>query len=641
MSILEAFELEERVGRFWHRLVGERHSWPRFPEAAVALDSVRAPLAVFFRGLGGDAGVAITAASLSTSAHRLTWRQRIGMDDERMAVARRDEVSLTLPDRLDHFPEAGLNRDLYFWLAAYFTVLPPAAPVPADPLAADLAFLARAALASRAVIAAYPGLAARHARLAEGLRRLRPARPLAAAEAEIEAVVQALLGGPPPGAANPFMAVLAGEAPEAAAPHGYRPFLPCPLWGEALHRAPEARFDDVEDREPGAGKEEEGADEKRRRAERKRQDNANRKDPLILNRFEKILAFADMVNVNRGADDPDEEEAKKAAEEMDVITISQHGKKAATKLKFDLDLPPEATDATRLTGDLLYPEWDHRAACYHPDHCRVVTAIASEEGEAWSPSDKAQRRIRQVKRQFEALRTKAMILRAQMDGNELDTEAVVRARTDLAASGVCSDRVWMQRRPMERDLAVAVLIDCSLSTDSWIENRRVLDVEKEALAVFSHGLAACGDAFAVHTFSSRKRGFVKIDTVKDFDEPFGAQVMRRIGALKPGYYTRIGAAVRHSAAELEKRPNRHRLLLVITDGKPNDVDHYEGRYGIEDTRKAIHEARAKGMAVFGVTIDKKAQSYFPHLFGRGSFAIVHHLAQLTAALPRIYRHLAG
>ena len=126
-----------------------------------------------------------------------------------------------------------------------------------------------------------------------------------------------------------------------------------------------------------------------------------------------------------------------------------------------------------------------------------------------------------------------------------------------------------------------------------------------------------------------------------FAENFGNAVLRRIGAVKPSFYPRIRADFRHVTAVLEKRPNRHRLLLVITDGKPNDIDHYEGRYGIEDTAKAIAEARAKGLAVFGVTIDKKAQAYFPRLFGRGSYAIVHHLAQLTAALPRIYRHLAG
>ena len=271
----------------------------------------------------------------------------------------------------------------------------------------------------------------------------------------------------------------------------------------------------------------------------------------------------------------------------------------------------------------------------------MLVGPAAEEGEDWTPDDAVRRHIRAVKRQFEALRTRPMLLRAQADGQELDTDAVVRARCDLVASGIGSDRVWASHRAQERDLSVMVLVDASLSTDAWIDNRRVLDVEKEALAVFSHGLAACGDPFAIATFTSRKRQWVKLDVVKDFDEGFGPAVIRRIGAVKPGYYTRIGAALRYATQRLEERPERHRLLLVLTDGKPNDVDHYEGRYGIEDTRKAVLEARTKGLAVFGVTIDRKAQGYFPHLFGRGHYAIVGHLAHLSAALPRIYRQLAA
>jgi fructose-specific component phosphotransferase system IIB-like protein len=117
----------------------------------------------------------------------------------------------------------------------------------------------------------------------------------------------------------------------------------------------------------------------------------------------------------------------------------------------------------------------------------------------------------------------------------------------------------------------------------------------------------------------------------------GAAVKRRIGALKPGYYTRIGAAVRHAAAQLVDQPQCKKLLLVLTDGKPNDVDHYEGRFAVEDTRKAVREARRLGVAVFGITVDASAQSYFPALFGRGGYAIVGNIGRLPAALPSIYR----
>jgi nitric oxide reductase NorD protein len=217
----------------------------------------------------------------------------------------------------------------------------------------------------------------------------------------------------------------------------------------------------------------------------------------------------------------------------------------------------------------------------------------------------------------------------------------VRARSDLRAGGQGSERVHLASRKQAHDLAVTILVDVSLSTDAWIDNHRVLDVEKEALMVLAHGIEACGDSQSIVTFTSRRRNWVRVETVKGFDEPMGERVVRRISALKPGYYTRIGAALRHAAADLAKRPNAKKLLLVLTDGKPNDVDHYEGRFGIEDTRKAVMEARREGLSVFGVTVDGQAQSYFPAIFGRGGYAIVGRIAKLPQALPLIYRHLTA
>jgi nitric oxide reductase NorD protein len=233
------------------------------------------------------------------------------------------------------------------------------------------------------------------------------------------------------------------------------------------------------------------------------------------------------------------------------------------------------------------------------------------------------------------------MLKAQIDGNDLDLDAVVRVRSDMAAGGQGSDRIHMMSRPQAHDLAVTILVDVSLSTDAWFDNRRVLDVEKEALLVLANGLSACGDSHSILTFTSRRRSWVRVETVKDFDEPMGDKVERRISALKPGYYTRIGPAVRHAAAELRKRPDRRKLLLLLTDGKPNDVDHYEGRFAIEDSRRAITEARRSGVNVFGVTVDRQAQSYIPAIFGKNGYAIVNRISKLPSALPAIYRSLAG
>ena len=247
--------------------------------------------------------------------------------------------------------------------------------------------------------------------------------------------------------------------------------------------------------------------------------------------------------------------------------------------------------------------------------------------------------MKKVRRQFEILRPRHELLKAQLDGSELDMDAVVRSRTDLIAGGQGSDRIHLMSRPQTTDLAVTILVDVSLSTDAWIDNRRVLDVEKEALLVLAQGLSACGTDHSILTFTSRRRSWVRVETVKAFDEAMGQAVENRIGALKPGYYTRLGAAMRHATAELQKRPNRTKLLLVLTDGKPNDIDHYEGRFALEDSRRAVQEARRNGTKVFAVTVDRDAQSYLPIMFGRNGYALVGDISKLPAALPAIYRGL--
>ena len=626
--MLSLFEPEETIGRLWHRLVGERTSHPQHPDAAVTLESVKPRLAVFFRGLGGDRGVRIAAGAPGTSGHRLSLIGRIGMGTERLDRPTLDGEALTLPERIALFPDARLNAALYEWLAAFFAHAEPLAQRAADPLHADIGAILAARDTTRRALARFPGLASLHAELAAALTAVRPARRLPAVEAELEATILALLADP---AHNPPL-------PDAGrrAPAGYHPFLPVPLWGEAVTRgqgmAPEAPVDE----ETGTGDAAEG-DGKRRMATRRQNDRTRRDDPLILNRMEKILGLAEMMNLNRKVEDDDESAAKQAADDLDEIAVGQHERKAATRLKLELDLAPAAADTGALAGDFTYPEWDWSRAVHHRDHCRVIAETALEQGEDWAPDAAARRRIDRVRRQFEALRPKRRVFSGQPDGDELDLAALVRTRADRLACGTADDRVWLQARNAAPDLAVAVLVDASLSTDGWIDNRRVLDVEKEALLALTHGLSACGDRHGLFAFTSRRRDQVWVRTLKGFDETHTARVARRIQALKPGHYTRIGAAVRHVTARLAERPNRQKLLILLSDGKPNDVDHYEGRYGIEDTRMAIREARREGVAVFGITVDAEARDHFPTLFGRGSFAIFPHVDRLTTALPALYR----
>jgi nitric oxide reductase NorD protein len=626
------FEPEEWVGRHWHRFVGGSNAatYPHHKAAAVTLNSVKGVLGIFYRGLGGSGGVKLAAGGATTSGHRLSLRQKLGMEAEKLDRAAFDGDSLLLPQKIDLFADPALNRDLYFWLAAYFAHTPCLeAPPPADPLQADIAFLKRTETAIAATLAAHPGFKHRYRRLCQALRDIRPKRRLPPAESAVEEAVTAMLDG------QPLPALDLASSPR------YRPFLPVPLWGEIRQRPGTAQRGHADNPEEEEGGEAGDSDQIHRRAKRRDMDQAERDDSLILNNMENILGLAEAINVNRAVDDDDEDSARKAADELDEITLTTNKRRAATRLRFDLDLPPNQFDASPLKGRHVYPEWDFRAGSYRRDHCVVLTGPASEEGEAWQPDDKAQTRIRRIRRQFEALRPKREILRRQMDGFDLDMDALVRSRTDLMATGVGANAIYLDARNHSRDLTVALLVDVSLSTDAWIEGRRVLDIEKEALLVLAMGLNASGDNHAIYTFTSRRRDFVRIETVKAFDEQLGPTVHKRIGALKPGYYTRMGTALRHVTREINQRPNRHRLILLLTDGKPNDIDHYEGRYAVEDSRKAVQEARRSGAAVFGVTVDVEARDYFPHLFGRGGYHIVGHAAKLSAALPKIYRQLTG
>lgn len=636
--MLDFLELEETVGRAWHRLVGATASYPAYADEAATLAEVQGQIAVMFRALGGEAGVQIAGARSRKSGHRLGWRQRIGLGDESLDHAGRDGATVFLPDRIALFPDRELNALLYRWLAAWFATAPVVVNEEVDPLRRDLMILRRARETVGKVQAQFPGLIAPYQRLAMATAQARPRRPLPRTEQEVENIVLALLGADAPAQDRLWTVVTGSGDPPAKAPPGYRPLLPCPLWGDCWTReAVPAQAED--DDGPVPGTEADVPDTRKRRAVREADDGGKR-DPFILNRFEKILAMAEMVNVDRPSDDSEDEDARKAADDLDELAIGRRSGRPATRLKFDLDLPPQAIDVTRLDGGRLYPEWDYRRETYLPDHCRVLTGQAPEVGESWAPDANMLRHIRHVRRRFEALRPQHEVMRGQADGFDLDIDALVRARCDLRAGSGSLDRVHLAMRPQRHDLAATLLVDVSLSTDAWVDGHRVLDVEKEALLVLAHGLSACGDHHSILTFTSRRRSWVRLEAVKSFDEPMGAVVERRIGALKPGYYTRIGPAIRHAAAELAGQPQRKKLLLVLTDGKPNDIDHYEGRFAVEDTRKAVLEARRLGIAVFGVTVDAGAQSYFPALFGRGGYAIVGNIRRLPAALPAIYRQLA-
>ena len=630
------WEPEETVGKLWHGLASRMDPPLRFPDAAVRFQDMRGRIAVLFRGLGGGADVELKPVADQASRHRISWRRRVAFDAEYLSRASFDAESLRLPVELAVFPQAADNESLYLWLAA---AAAHAGPYRAetDPLRADLAAIGAGVAMVQATLQSAPGLRATWSRLcaAHLAQRQRPA--LRGTEAQIEALLRHLLGDP----ALPPEGLLAGYAdpPEYwRAPRGYRPMLPVPMWPDLRGLA--AGIGDEVSSVPTDGNAEEAGDGTARKTRRLKSDQAERKDSIILYKFEAMLSWAEMMNINRRVEDDDLDNARKAAEDHEEIVLGQVSKAPATRLKLHLDLAPEDVDRERIAGAFTYPEWDARGGVWLQDHCRVLAAPVQPAPDFQGITDPAtQRRIRAVRRQFEALRPAKQIRHAQPDGEELDLDAALRSVADLRATGRGSDRIWQQARPENRDLAVSILLDVSRSTESAVTGRAVIDIAREALTALAWGLDACGDRFAIQGFSSLKRDRVWIHDCKGFDQKMGPEIEARIHALRPGFYTRLGAAIRHASHALAGEGRSRRLLIVITDGKPNDLDHYEGRHGIEDSAMAVRQARRAGHAVFGITIDRDAQSWFPRIFGQGGFSVIRDPDRLITALPEIYRQL--
>lgn len=295
------------------------------------------------------------------------------------------------------------------------------------------------------------------------------------------------------------------------------------------------------------------------------------------------------------------------------------------------DDPPEARARAAPKANIghksgiSYPEWDYRKGVYRSPGATVWPLPAQSGPQHWVDStlDDYHAMLGDIRRRFEMLRAEPVVLRRRLDGDEIDLEAYLENHVDFRAGLPRTDALYQTRRPARRSMAIMLLIDVSGSTDGWIAgNRRIIDVEREALLLVSIALDGLAEPYAIQAFSGEGPGTVTVRELKTFDEPYGNDIALRIGALEPEHYTRAGAAIRHATASLMRQPAEHRLLLLLSDGKPNDNDEYEGRYGVEDMRQAVTEATLQGIYPFCLTIDRQAANYLPRVFGAHRYALL-------------------
>jgi nitric oxide reductase NorD protein len=331
-------------------------------------------------------------------------------------------------------------------------------------------------------------------------------------------------------------------------------------------------------------------------------------------------------------------EGAREPEPSRVVTPDARGDSAATTT----DALQRGTAAEDLPPPVYYDEWNANRGSYVRRAVAVRVHEAPRGDGAWVRAAMSQcgSLVHHVRHQFERLRARRAMLRRQRAGADLDIDAYVAAMMDRGAGRPLDDRLYIETRPARRGLAIALLIDASSSTAARLsDSQRIIDVERLALLLASEALSALGDAYAMYSFGGEGASNVKLSIVKDFGEINDQTIRERIGAIEPGGHTRLGAAIRHMTAQLARQDAGHRLLLVLSDGRPHDVDEYQNRYGIEDTRQAVLEARASGVFPYCITVDSESSEYLPRLFGPSGYSVVRRPQQLATALIKVVNSL--
>ena len=288
-------------------------------------------------------------------------------------------------------------------------------------------------------------------------------------------------------------------------------------------------------------------------------------------------------------------------------------------------------------GAFLYQEWDFRRKHYRKDWCvvREVPVKPVYDGFVDQVVAKYQRLIMHLRKGFEAMRNEDHLLKRQVYGDGIDIDAFVEAWADVHTGLEMSDRLFTRMHREDRNIAVMFMVDMSGSTQGWINQ-----AEREALVLLAESLEALGDRYAIYGFTGMTRKRCDIFPVKSFDDSYDDEVKARISGIKAGDYTRMGAAIRHLSQRLKEIEARTKLLITLSDGKPDDYQgDYRSEYGIEDTRQALFEARRDGIHAFCITIDEEGQEYLPHMYGAANYTVISEVERLPLKVSDIYKKI--
>jgi hypothetical protein len=291
-----------------------------------------------------------------------------------------------------------------------------------------------------------------------------------------------------------------------------------------------------------------------------------------------------------------------------------------------------------------YQEWDYAVQLHRPNWVTVLEKRQKKGDPAdidriLTDNRPVASRLRHI---IDAMQPEGVQrFRRQEDGDEIDLNAAIRAMIDIRLGQTPDSRINIRIVRKVRDLAIVVLLDLSESTNEKLggSEKPVIQLAREATALLSWAIDGVGDPFAIHGFASDGRHDVEYYRFKDFDDYYDDSVKAKLAGMQGGLSTRMGAALRHAASFLFRQPEQKKLILLVTDGEPADIDVRDPQYLRHDTKKAVEELATRGVKTFCLTLDPKADDYVARIFGPKNFMVVDHVNRLPERLPMLYAGL--
>ena len=300
----------------------------------------------------------------------------------------------------------------------------------------------------------------------------------------------------------------------------------------------------------------------------------------------------------------------------------------------------ESRNLEENTYHVKYPEWDYATRSYKPDFCKVFhKRLIKTDADYYRKTLEHNRSVLlKLKKIFARLNNDRERVRRLTSGDEIDIDVALDRFADIKSGHTPDERVYMSKRKRKKELSILFLLDFSLSSDGYAKGNRIIDIEKQVSILFGEVLDENMVDFQIDGFYSKTRNNTSYITLKAFDDPWSKAKMR-LGAFQPSGYTRIGPAIRHATTLLNKRNMRKKWLILLSDGKPNDYDRYEGKYGIQDIKQAIREMNAYGINNFALAIEEQAKYYLPQMFGQNHYDILSSPVEMVDSLAKLYKRI--